>query len=442
MDNKTKVLHITGHFGGGVGSTLKPLIQSLSEIGYNSRVMSLEYMNEYALEWAEVNGIKSIDKVNLLGSEFHDWVKWADIIHLHYWNHPLIHLCMKALEAYKTRIIIWAHVNGKYPPYLYCPASLHFPDLFVTGTPYSNTSSEIQACDDEWREQHLRTVLSCAGAADFSDLQPVEHEGIVAAYIGTVDYCKLHHNFLDICQRAASRIDNFRVIVCGGPSSESIAKEAEQKGIGEIFDFRGHVSDIKPILQTSDVFIYPLEYGGVTDQVLFEAMAAGVPPVTLDNGPEKFVVKSNQTGIIAASENAMVEAIVELAHNKSLRKKLSDQARETMRQEHTITATANAWNNVYKEALQRPQSTHKFPINKIYDELGADLFLTALTDTELVSLFREAIDCFPNALAESLRSRISQLPPIFFKDTQGSAKHYAKYIPGSRINHLADNLNQ
>ena len=80
------------------------------------------------------------------------------------------------------------------------------------------------------------------------------------------------------------------------PYTENLLKEeAETLGIADKLEIVGKIPDIKPYLSKFDVFAYPLNpnHYGTAEQVLQEAMAAGIVPVVMNNPAEKILVKHN-----------------------------------------------------------------------------------------------------------------------------------------------------
>lgn len=75
----------------------------------------------------------------------------------------------------------------------------------------------------------------------------------------------------------------------------------------------------------TDVFAYPLNpnHYGTAEQVLQEAMAAGIVPLVMNNPAEKFLVKHNKTGLISENIEDFNKNLTILFENPELRKQLS-----------------------------------------------------------------------------------------------------------------------
>jgi len=349
------VLHITAHMGGGLGKVMMALIDEFIDTGsrYKHRIVSLEYINGRCLRWADRRGIEYRQEVSPVSPALHQMVCEADIVHLHFWHHLAVYHFMRSFSGQSARLVIWSHVNGHHAPYKFSPAILCFPELFILSTPYSLKAPDIRALPAQYRTDHIGGIFTTAGIKGFRDVRPVPHKGFNVGYVGWVDYAKMHPDFLTLC--AMIDIPDVKFIVCGGKKHLEIRQKAIDWGMGHLFDFRGHVNDVSEVLAEFDVFGYPLtpHHFGTGEQVLIEAMAAGVPQVVLDNGPEGYVVKNGETGIVAPSLPAYVDAIKALYYGGGIRNRFSDRSREYAELHYSIEPAAREWIEVYDELWTR-----------------------------------------------------------------------------------------
>ena len=134
----------------------------------------------------------------------------SDIIIIHWWNHPLLYDLLVRDRLPKCRLIIWSHNSGLFPPGAFTKKILEYPDLFVFTTPLSFEVEEIKKLSDNQRN-NLRVIWSTGGIEHVKNIKPQFHKGFNIGYIGTVDYCKLHPDFLQLC-KASARIRLSQVI--------------------------------------------------------------------------------------------------------------------------------------------------------------------------------------------------------------------------------------
>jgi len=378
-EKKFSILHITPHLGGGVGAVILNYLSKAKEnLSFVQRVVCLDYVNENALEVARNAGFSLLDNMSKKKRELLNIIADSDIVLIHTWNHPLLYDFLVREQLPASRVIMWGHNSGFHPPAIYPEKILIYPDIFVFTTPISFETKEVQNLSYK-QKKSLRVVWSTGGVEHVKSVKPKEHSEFNIGYIGTVDYAKIHPNFLNICRKI--NIPNVKFIVCGGPSEKEIKKEAEKLGIAEKFNFTGLISDITEYLSIFDIFGYPLSpyHYGTCDQTLQESMAAGVVPVVLNNQMERYMVKDGVIGIIANNEDDYVQAIEKLFRDKALRNSLSQNARQYAIKTFSLDKLVQEWEEIFKEVLSIPKANKQWKINKKNNEISAmDIFLESL----------------------------------------------------------------
>jgi glycosyltransferase involved in cell wall biosynthesis len=103
-----------------------------------------------------------------------------------------------------------------------------------------------------------------------------------------------------------------------------------------------------------DVFAFP-SYTDTFGNVILEAMASGVPAVVTTGGGPKYLVRSGETGFIAADDNSFIRSVMNLMNDTVLHRGMCVAAREY--------ACSVSWErvfdsvyNVYFETLFRDES--------------------------------------------------------------------------------------
>lgn len=423
------ILHITPHLGGGVGRVLRNFLSYSRDHSEDChRLACLDYANATCTAWAEKTGITIREHLARRLPELLEMVAQADLVVLHWWNHPLLYDLLVRHPLPPARVLLWSHVSGHTPPQNFSRELLAYPDRFVVATPYSFEAPVIRRLPREQQAERLRLVFSCAGISHVAQARPRPHQGFRIGYIGTVDYVKMHRDFLKMS--AAARIPGVRFVVCGGPQDAAIRREAEDAGIAGEFEFLGHVDDVAQVLSTLDVFGYPLAPGhyGTGEQGLIEALAAGLPAVVLDNGPEGYVVEDGVTGIVAPDEAAYTSALELLFRNPDLRLAMSANAARRARQRFPIEKTAQAWQALYTEALElpkRPRCWSGFsPDGRVS---AAEVFLAALG--EYGGPFSQSLFSCDQETTCAADEAIARLPGLLRAPTRGSAFHYRSFFP-------------
>lgn len=426
-----KVLHITPHLGGGVGQVLLNYLARVAENSeFDHRVISLEYANDRAKTASASSGFALQDRMSDRHEKILADVARADIVLIHWWNHPLLYAFLVRESLPPARVIFWSHISGYHLPYVFSPAALTYPDLFVFTSPLSLDVPDVKALPDQ-RQSSLRVVWSTGGVEDMLCIERRPHDGFQIGYIGTVDYSKLHPRFIQMSGRV--EIPGARFTVCGGPSEKQIEDDARRRGFGYRFTFTGQISDVKKYLSAFDVFGYPLalHHYGTCEQSLGESMAAGIPPVVMANKTESFIVEDGVTGLIAATEEAYARAIESLYRHPDLRKRLAENARTSARKRYSLDLMIERWENIFSETAGLPKKQRRWEGGQWGGRVSAaGLFVESLGD--YAAAFRQDLRAQNPQEREKAKREIKKLfdsSPIWRSDTKGTANHYALFFP-------------
>jgi glycosyltransferase involved in cell wall biosynthesis len=425
-----KILHITPHLGGGVGRVLLNYLAQVHPRGAELHsIASLEYANAASLQRAAGLGIRLEERMSERLPALLQMMAQADVVLIHWWNHPLLYALLVNESFPPVRLLIWSHVAGLFPTQNLTDALVGFPDRFVIATPHSLKAPALQRLGEDERAARIRLVFSCAGIDHVAHVVPRPHEGFRVGYVGTVDYCKMHPDFIRIC--AAVEIPGVRFVVCGGPNESAIRAEAQRAGVAERFEFLGQLPEVDDMLASFDVFGYPLApyHYGTGEQALIEALAAGVPPVVLSNGAEQLVVEDGVTGIVAGDPEAYARALELLYREPQRRLTLAQNARRSARERFTIEGLVQAWSALYAELLQTPRRTRKWggPAPRGSAADGAELYLASLG--EHGGDYAESRNATPQGGIPAADRRIARKEGLFRAKTRGTVFHYRQFFP-------------
>lgn len=428
---KRSVIHITPHLGGGVGSVLlNYLAKAKTASDFSHKIFSLEYANEKSVKASGTTGFFLKDKMSGDHEGLLSAAAQADIVLIHWWNHPLL-FALLVREAFPpARIIFWSHISGLHPPYVFNEPALEYPDLFVFTSPVSFKTHEVVGLQQA-KQERLRVIWSTGGVEHMTSIKPKPHKGFNIGYIGTVDYGKLHARFLDMC--LGVDIPDVRFTVCGGSNEKEIQGELTHQEDRDQFTFTGAVADIKPYLAEFDIFGYPLApyHYGTCEQVLGESMAAGIPPVVLANPTESYIVEDGTTGLVARNEESYARAIESLYHNPDLRTRLANNACEAARKIYSLDLMVQRWEKVFGEALRFPKTSRAWAgrfrgklvsaAQVFVESLGNygcefEKSLTAKNEQENIA----ALDNIKKLYASS---------QLWKTKTRGTANHYSYFFP-------------
>jgi len=421
-----RILHLSPHLGGGVGRVLLNYLGRIADGGHHLVLCCLDRVNDQAWDRARALGLELHDRQWWNRADLERRVAEADLVVVHWWNHPLLYAWLAGGFHQPARVMLWSHVAGFHAPQIISPLLAAWPDLFVVATP---KSFEVPALAGPKAEGRLRLVFSCAGLEHVAEAAPRPHPGFRVGYLGTVDYIKLHPDFL--AMSLAAGLEGAGFPVAGGPQEAQLAREAEALGAGRIFEFLGPIDDVPGFLSSLDVFGYPLNptHYGTGEQALIEAQAAGAPPVVLAGGSEEYVVEDGRTGLVAADAAEYARHLRLMWTDGDLRRRLSAQAAERARERFSLDRTVQAFEDLYQELSSRPKWLRSWP-GPHPEEGGRELSpfeLFCLSQgPELGPAYARAEAGGPAERAELLAG----LNEGAWAETRGSAFHYHSFFPG------------
>ncbi|MEH2141975.1 glycosyltransferase [Nostoc sp.] len=154
-----------------------------------------------------------------------------------------------------------------------------------------------------------------------------------------------------------SQIPEFRLRVVGSSCQHLTPAEG--------IELLGFVSDLKPLYTESRFAICPL-IGGTGQQVkIVEAMAHGVPVITLRNVADSSPIEHGVNGLIANNAEEFAEYIIQLFRNKELCHQLGQASRHTIVTNFNKEKLLENLSFLNPEHLQKSNISIKNPLPKI-----------------------------------------------------------------------------
>ena len=291
-----KILHVTPHLGGGVGKAHAVLSGVLPKDAVEQTFLLLEPPRErrYA-ELIEASGARVIvadglDQVARLANA-------ADIVQFEFWNHPRLFECLARTEFPAMRSVFWSHISGLCKPLI--PADLMREAARFVFTTQASLSLPSAVAAQKTARQKIAVVNSGFG---FTDVVPCPARGrkSTIAYLGTVDFVKMHPGFFDAVDALIG--SDIRVSIWGAPS-DAVTARARAMCHPQRVVFRGETADPAAALADAGIFFYPLQpdHYGTAENALVEAMSLGLTPVVWNNPAEMAIVRDGETGFVASS---------------------------------------------------------------------------------------------------------------------------------------------
>lgn len=345
-----RILHVTPHLGGGVGKAHAALSAVLPEIVQQTFILLEAPRERRYIDMIEAAGARVLVADNL--AHVAAMARESDIVQFEFWNHPRLFECLARAELPAMRSVFWSHISGIARP-LIQPALMAEAARFVFTTEASLASASVAALR---RTAHKRVSVINSGFG-FPDAAPRIARGRVpgVAYLGTVDFAKMHPGFFDAIDALGD--DSVRVAVWGEADAQgAVVARANAMRYPERVEFRGRTSDPVAALASADIFFYPLQrdHYGTAENALVEAMSLGLAPLVLDNPAEKAIVRDGQTGFVASSIEEIGSLLEMLLLLPDMREKISRNAIRAMAETRTPATSAQDFMILWLAMLAEP----------------------------------------------------------------------------------------
>ena len=366
-----KILHVAPHLGGGVGRAHAALKPALPEIVEQTFVLlepprDRRHVDALTAAGARVAVAHRLDEVAALARE-------ADIVQFEFWNHPRLFECLARCDFPPMRTVFWSHVSGLFRPVIQ-PGLIEAAGRFVFTTEASWAIPCVSAEDADKRK--ISVINSGFGFADRPRRRPVPGVPPAIAYLGTVDFTKMHPAFFETIDRLTG--DDIRAEVWGAPSRTVSERVRRMQNPGRV-RLRGETDDPAAALAEADIFFYPLQrdHYGTAENALIEAMSLGLTPVVLDNPAEREIVRDSETGFIARDVAECVSLLQMLLLMPDLRDMMSRNAVRYVAENLTPAQSAMDFMVLWLGLLAEPAQPHDF--RAVIGDSPADWFAATQT---------------------------------------------------------------
>lgn len=366
------ILHITVHLGGGIGSVLMNWVESDEKNNHKIICLNRNYYKSFDSRIVFEN-MKTKPK------EISIHIEKADMVVVHFWNHPALFNFLLHGDIPDCRMCFWSHVSGLNAPYVFSEKLIRFGDRFIFASPISFKAKEIINLPEHLKER-LSYIWTTGNIDKYFSVEPKPHEGFNIGFIGTLDYSKLHPNFIDFCSKI--NIPDVQFIMIGdGCDADKIRKEVKERGMESKFVFTGVIDDVRPYLEIIDVFGYPLnaDHFGTCEQVLGEAMAAGVIPIVMKNPAEEFILFQSLVKFVCDNEQEYIDNIERLYRDKEDHKIIVSLIQKHVTSLYDSNKMLSSWQKVFDELMMEEKQSKDWPISdEIYEMGGAGVFIESL----------------------------------------------------------------
>jgi len=147
--------------------------------------------------------------------------------------------------------------------------------------------------------------------------------------------------------RIRGEVPDVKLCIAGGAPSDEIKKLAADTSV----TVTGFVDDILPYYIESDISVAPMHIGGGVQCKILDAMAAGLPVVTTSQGNEGICAVHEKDIVVADTPESFAERTIELIKSSELRKKISHNAINFVRNNFGWDQAIERLEAVYHECM-------------------------------------------------------------------------------------------
>lgn len=158
----------------------------------------------------------------------------------------------------------------------------------------------------------------------------IKQDELVLINIGSFVDKKNQKLLVPIVQTIQAKGTKCRAILLGnGKLHKKTTEEIKKQGIEDSFTLPGNVKNGKEWLNQATIYVHTAIYEPF-GLVLLEAMASGLPVVSLDGGGNRDIIENGKNGFMIDEQNPelFADKILEIWQNKELYKTMSNYAQE------------------------------------------------------------------------------------------------------------------
>lgn len=245
----------------------------------------------------------------------------------------------------------------------------------------------ITACSDFTKNMYLRMFgeslkrksMTIVGGVNLDHYKkdPVQIEKINKQYNLTGKKVVLftgrltEHKGVRYLISAAKHIKGTVLVVGDGPEKENLKEEIRKRNLDNVI-LAGYINNKEPIYhalyERADVYVAPSTWDEPFGLTIVEAMAARTPVVATNKGGIRSIITDKQNGFLISPRNASAIAnqVNKLLDNDNLRKKIGEQAYQTVLEKFSWEKIARKFEKQYEEVLGKSKKRERLPIESFF----------------------------------------------------------------------------
>jgi len=179
-----------------------------------------------------------------------------------------------------------------------------------------------------------------------------EKQQIVITNTGSFVNKKNQAFILEIAKELEEKNIDFRINLLGdGVNRKPLMEKTENLQLSKNIHFHGNVNNVEEFLWESDIYLHTATYEPL-GLVLLEAMAAGLPVITLDGKGNRDLIEQGKNGYMIYEQNPelFAQTIIDLCNNKQKYSEISAYAQEYAKK-YDIKEYVEKLLKLYREAI-------------------------------------------------------------------------------------------
>lgn len=212
--------------------------------------------------------------------------------------------------------------------------SLNVPKEKITVIP---NGIDVEYFDSLPRDEQLRKSFG------------IRPEDTAIICVANLHINKGHTYLLEAFEQVFTKNKNIHLLIVGdGEEKENLTNQASRYSAKDNIHFLGQRNDVPKLLKSSDIFILPTLFEGMSNAIM-EAMASGLPVITTDIPENKALIENGTSGILVPVKESspITEAIEKLLDNKEYVEILGENAKEKIRDDFGLIGTAGKLKGFY-----------------------------------------------------------------------------------------------
>lgn len=182
----------------------------------------------------------------------------------------------------------------------------------------------------------------------------IKPDDFVIICVANLHINKGHKYLLEAFENVYPENKNIKLLLVGdGDEKERLQKQIENYQSKNNVLFLGKRTDIPKLLKISDIFVLPTMFEGMSNAIM-EAMACGLPVITTDIPENRVLVENNINGLLVPirDSSALIQTIRKMGENPEIRKRLSEEAKITIKNSFSLEKIAEKWENILMEIIK------------------------------------------------------------------------------------------